>query len=197
MLSYTDDDGEDFSIRTEADLTEAILYFASGEDEGPSGSQQKITLKLDVVVEYDGPSLSDTSSLRSFESGSGTEEASEDSWGSTSYYTHGSRQSARRELEDVDEEEDLEERMTIMDLEGSERATRPVDEGQRSHLDSELGSRWLREQTTLARRKGSSALGRQRRSVHSEDEDDSDQEVGDLNLIQDAKGSKFIGLVKD
>lgn len=198
-LTYTDDNGEDFTILSEDDLTEAILYFASGEDEGGAGSSQpKITLRLDVLVEYDGPSLSDTSSLRSFESGTGSggtddEDLSEGSWRSSSYYTHSSRHTNRRELEDVDEEDDLEERMTVMDLDGSSRrSVTPREDGPSSHLDSELGSRWLREQSNLARRKGGSALGKARMRNHDEEEDyDSDQDGGELNLIRDAKGSKF------
>ena len=80
-LSYTDDDGEEFSLRNEIDFTEAISYFTSGDDDQalstysgdgqahqatPSYSLQKINLRLEVVVEYDGPSLSDTSSILSF-----------------------------------------------------------------------------------------------------------------------------------
>lgn len=103
FLVYLDDDGEEFSIRNEADLTEAIAYFISGDDDqalstysGGSGanpsrplpfSSQKITIRLDIVVEYDGPSLSDTSSLSSFRTGEGESEdgQSEGSWRSSGY----------------------------------------------------------------------------------------------------------------
>mgnify|MGYP002718825851 CR=1 FL=1 len=84
-LTYFDDDGEDFSIRCEEDLTEAISYFVSGDDEasasvysghstgrmalGPGPSTQKISIRVEVVVEYDGPSLSDTSSILSLSTG--------------------------------------------------------------------------------------------------------------------------------
>jgi hypothetical protein len=204
-LTYADDDGEDFTVRTEADLTEAILYFASGDDDASlrsgSGSQQKIVLRLEVVVEYDGPSLSDTSSLRSFESGSGTDTGTEEdsashsgsSWRSSSYYSHTPSGAAGRELEDVDEE-DLGERMTVVglgDLGEGGSARRPLDPGPSSHMtQSELGSRWLREQEALARRNGGSARGKMRRR-DDDDEDDSDQEMGDLNLIRDAKGKYY------
>lgn len=91
-IAYTDDYGEDFDIVSEADLTEAIAYFSSGndpEDYGTSlgaptlysadwnqparenanlpvfhpSSKNKIVLRVHVVVEYDGPSLSDTASF--------------------------------------------------------------------------------------------------------------------------------------
>ncbi|GMK56642.1 hypothetical protein CspeluHIS016_0304820 [Cutaneotrichosporon spelunceum] len=72
-LAYTDDDGEEYPIKNEADLTEAIGYFASGDDDrsirdsdrGIALPVQKITMRVEVVVEYDGPSLSDTSSIAS------------------------------------------------------------------------------------------------------------------------------------
>lgn len=72
-LAYTDDDGEEYPIKSEADLTEAIGYFVSGDDDhsirgsdrGVSLPVQKITVRVEVVVEYDGPSLSDTSSIAS------------------------------------------------------------------------------------------------------------------------------------
>jgi hypothetical protein len=61
-------------IVTDADLTEAILYFQSGVDDVPVSSaasyysarsvgSRKITLRVHVQVDYDGPSLSDTASL--------------------------------------------------------------------------------------------------------------------------------------
>ncbi|KAG8796807.1 hypothetical protein FRC17_007955, partial [Serendipita sp. 399] len=68
-------------ITSDDDLTEAIQYFHLGDDIGPvssnasaysgrssgSGSSRKITLRVDVRVDYDGPSLSDTASLSSLE----------------------------------------------------------------------------------------------------------------------------------
>ncbi|KAJ9109887.1 hypothetical protein QFC19_001867 [Naganishia cerealis] len=104
-IAYTDEDGEDFDIVSEADLTEAVSYFSSGldpEDYGTSvgaptlysadwnnpardhstlpifqpSSRNKIVLRVHVVVEYDGPSLSDTASI--VESSS---EFSRDAWG--------------------------------------------------------------------------------------------------------------------
>lgn len=87
-LAYVDDDGEEYPIKTEADLTEAIAYFVSGDDDHSirTGSEgvgarlahpaPKITMRVDVVVEYDGPSLSDTSSIASLSL------SSENSWSS-------------------------------------------------------------------------------------------------------------------
>ncbi|WVO18309.1 hypothetical protein L204_106024 [Cryptococcus depauperatus] len=85
-LAYTDDDGEEFNISSENDLTEAIAYFISGDNDTAqpnyatlgnqasfSSSSTRITVRLDVVVEYDGPSLSDISSISSFQTGSGSE----------------------------------------------------------------------------------------------------------------------------
>jgi hypothetical protein len=79
VVSYKDDDGEVTDINSEEDLTEAIQYFHSGDD-GPisssasayssrssSSSGRKIVLRVDVHVDYDGPSLSDTASLSSLE----------------------------------------------------------------------------------------------------------------------------------
>lgn len=77
-MSYQDDDGETTDILNEHDLTEAIQYFYAGADDNAStnGSilsgysgriSRKITLRIKVAVEYDGPSLSDTGSLVSLE----------------------------------------------------------------------------------------------------------------------------------
>ncbi|KAF9561215.1 hypothetical protein CPC08DRAFT_801895 [Agrocybe pediades] len=76
-VSYKDDDGEITVISTDADLTEAIQYFQAGDDaplssaasilSGRSFGPRKITLRVDISVDYDGPSLSDTSSLASIE----------------------------------------------------------------------------------------------------------------------------------
>ncbi|PVF94534.1 hypothetical protein CPB86DRAFT_808508 [Serendipita vermifera] len=79
IVSYKDDDGEVTDINSDEDLTEAIQYFHSGDD-GPisssasayssrssSSSGRKIVLRVDVHVDYDGPSLSDTASLSSLE----------------------------------------------------------------------------------------------------------------------------------
>ncbi|GHJ88425.1 hypothetical protein NliqN6_4827 [Naganishia liquefaciens] len=94
-IAYRDEDGEDYDIVSEADLTEAVAYFSSGfdaEDHGTSlgaptlysadwnhqangggtdnhlpvfhpSSRNKVVLRVHVVVEYDGPSLSDTASF--------------------------------------------------------------------------------------------------------------------------------------
>lgn len=77
-ITYTDDDGEVTDIWTDSDLTEAIRYFSPVHEErpvsssssilsGPSITRGKITLRVRISVEYDGPSLSDTSSLVSLE----------------------------------------------------------------------------------------------------------------------------------
>lgn len=77
-IAYKDDDGEVTDITTDVDLTEAIHYFQAGVDDIPVSSAQsilsgrsfgnrKITLRVDITVDYDGPSLSDTSSLVSLE----------------------------------------------------------------------------------------------------------------------------------
>lgn len=64
-------------INTEADLTEAIRYFCPGGGDDPplssaasilsgrSFGRNKITLRVKITIDYDGPSLSDTSSLAS------------------------------------------------------------------------------------------------------------------------------------
>ncbi|KAJ6581877.1 hypothetical protein B0H19DRAFT_1116820 [Mycena capillaripes] len=77
-IAYKDDDGEVTDITTDSDLTEAIQYFQAGGDDPPLSSaasilsgrsfgNRKITLRVNITVDYDGPSLSDTSSLASLE----------------------------------------------------------------------------------------------------------------------------------
>ncbi|KAF7977582.1 hypothetical protein HWV62_3170 [Athelia sp. TMB] len=77
-IAYKDDDGEVTDITTESDLTEAIQYFQAGSDDPPMSSaasilsgrsfgNRKITLRVHITVDYDGPSLSDTSSLASMD----------------------------------------------------------------------------------------------------------------------------------
>lgn len=74
-ISWKDDDGEIVYISTEDDLTEAICYFCSGDDaQSSSGSSilgfgrgKDVVLNVTIVVDYDGPSLSDTSSLASLD----------------------------------------------------------------------------------------------------------------------------------
>ncbi|KAJ7656338.1 hypothetical protein DFH06DRAFT_470398 [Mycena polygramma] len=77
-IAYKDDDGEVTDITTDSDLTEAIQYFQAGSDDPPLSSaasilsgrsfgNRKITLRVNISVDYDGPSLSDTSSLASLE----------------------------------------------------------------------------------------------------------------------------------
>lgn len=79
-MTYKDDDGEITDVLSDEDLTEAIQYFQAGGDDGAgpstSGSMfsgysgrtsRKITLRLAITVDYDGPSLSDTASLASMD----------------------------------------------------------------------------------------------------------------------------------
>lgn len=77
MITYKDDDGEITTITNDTDLTEAIQYFHTGDDvplssaasilSGRSFGSRKVTLKVQITVDYDGPSLSDTSSLISLD----------------------------------------------------------------------------------------------------------------------------------
>ncbi|KAI6024406.1 hypothetical protein EDC04DRAFT_2574197, partial [Pisolithus marmoratus] len=87
VISYRDDDGEVTDITTEADLTEAIQYFQAGSDDPPLSSaasilsgrsfgSKRITLRVHITVDYDGPSLSDTSSLVSLDEYRGRNESS-------------------------------------------------------------------------------------------------------------------------
>ena len=79
-IVWTDDEGDKCSIREDTDLEEAISYFASEGVEPPipsnmsvsssgrsSSGSRKITIYVDVCVDYDGPSLSETSSIASRE----------------------------------------------------------------------------------------------------------------------------------
>lgn len=72
-ITYKDDDGEVVNINSDTDLTDAIEFFAGGSDDatsilsGRSFGQRKVTLRVDILVDYDGPSLSDTSSLISLD----------------------------------------------------------------------------------------------------------------------------------
>ncbi|KAG5636236.1 hypothetical protein H0H81_008717 [Sphagnurus paluster] len=76
-IAYKDDDGEITTIAADSDLTEAIQYFQAGDDaplssaasilSGRSFGTRKVTLRVQITVDYDGPSLSDTSSLISLD----------------------------------------------------------------------------------------------------------------------------------
>jgi len=69
----------------DSDLIEAIQYFQAGDDaplssaasilSGRSFGPRKITLRVNITVDYDGPSLSDTSSLASLEEFKGRNES--------------------------------------------------------------------------------------------------------------------------
>ncbi|KZP01547.1 hypothetical protein CALVIDRAFT_474143, partial [Calocera viscosa TUFC12733] len=78
LITYMDDDGEVTDISSNHDLTEAINYFSDGDTEsvaysgassasGRSSSGKKVTLRVRVNMENDGPSLSDTASLASMD----------------------------------------------------------------------------------------------------------------------------------
>jgi len=77
-IVWTDDEGDKCSIREDSDLEEAISYFGSegAEPPGPSNmsvsssgrsssGSRKITIYVDICIDYDGPSLSETSSIAS------------------------------------------------------------------------------------------------------------------------------------
>lgn len=79
-IVWTDDEGDKCSIREDSDLDEAISYFGSEGVEPPvpsnmsvsssgrsSSGSRKITIYVDICVDYDGPSLSETSSIASRE----------------------------------------------------------------------------------------------------------------------------------
>lgn len=79
-IVWTDDEGDKCSIREESDLEEAISYFGSegAEPPGPSNASvsssgrsssgsRKIIIHVDICIDYDGPSLSETSSIASRE----------------------------------------------------------------------------------------------------------------------------------
>ncbi|EPQ56589.1 hypothetical protein GLOTRDRAFT_138279 [Gloeophyllum trabeum ATCC 11539] len=91
VISYKDDDGEVTDITNELDLTEAIYYFHTDASSEPASSassilsgrsfgslgSKKITLRIQVTVDYDGPSLSDSSSLASLDDYRGRQAGSE------------------------------------------------------------------------------------------------------------------------
>ena len=232
---YVDDDGEEFDIREEADLTEAILYFEGGGDDASirSGAQDvltKVQVRLEVVVEYDGPSLSDTSSLRSYShEGSGEEQE----WGS-SYYTEswgssvsglstrpserdrrdGAAAATYDSTSDTNHDRDRDDEATeyagardlsVSELDLQDHVARPLPPltGPESTpapamlTHSELGSRWLREQKDLAKRKlprlinvQSSSVGARstRRWDSDSDSFGSEERVGDIALVKDERG---------
>lgn len=79
-IVWTDDEGDRCSIREDSDLDEAISYFGSEGAEPPvpsnmsvsssgrsSSGSRKITIYVDICIDYDGPSLSETSSIASRE----------------------------------------------------------------------------------------------------------------------------------
>ena len=229
------------------------MFFVSGDDDAPSGSSphRKVTLRLDVVVEYDGPSLSDTSSIRSVSTG---DERSESSWRSSgyeeSYRSYGSNGLQDEAIEEEEEErrteyaavnggpllsglgemslglrcssasgrfrdpdrmrEDSSDNFTVSGphlsapissrplpqpppLTGSDRDPAPI-----LLTNSELGSRWLHEQSRLAtRRRGPGTTpSRNDRRYDSDDESlGSDEETrGDFALVRDGRRSTFSGV---
>ncbi|KXN92381.1 hypothetical protein AN958_06999 [Leucoagaricus sp. SymC.cos] len=77
IISWRDDDGEITSVHSNDDIIDAVSYFNTGDDaplssaasilSGRSFTSRRITIRFDVNMEYEGPSLSDTSSLASFD----------------------------------------------------------------------------------------------------------------------------------
>ena len=72
------DEGDNCSIRRDSDLDEAISYFDSERAQLPAPSNmsisssgfsssrnRKITIYVDICIDYDGPGLSETSSIAS------------------------------------------------------------------------------------------------------------------------------------
>jgi hypothetical protein len=219
-LAYVDDDGEEYSIRSEAEFTEAIAYFVSGDDDGSisthSGnsrivsSTQKITIRLEVVVEYDGPSLSDTSSLFSSRT-SLYEQESEASWQSetnshvSQARTEG-RYSTNGTVDDQRPESQLSgstQRLSLSDQSTAIPPTREVPPSAESGIDpslslltqSDLGNRWLKEQSRLTHHRHgvkSRSSGTQRNYDSDEETINSDEEnLGDIALERDARGSEL------
>lgn len=247
-LTYTDDDGETFDIRSEADLTEAIAYFVSGDDDqaqstysGTTGvppprpmpfSSKRVSLKLEVVLEYDGPSLSDTSSISSFRTGTERDGdgdgASQGSWSESGYGS--SYRSYGSGLEDAIPEEDgvteyappgrdqsrsdaqrdsLINGFDGLGLETVAGGPQPAQTYHRGPLTgpdsdpapsllthSDLGSRWLREQSRLPRRAAGPASRRSAaRSRRYESDEESlgsdDENLGDIALVRDARGRYY------
>ncbi|WOO83671.1 ZZ-type zinc finger domain-containing protein [Vanrija pseudolonga] len=245
VLTYTDDDGEEYHVRTEADLTDAISYFASGDDEGAHSSgaagrppaPPKISMRVDVVVEYDGPSLSDTSSIASFRTSEHSWHSSERSAarsdGRSSFEYRSSRGSRYSSVPPITT--DLADPLGAMRLsspgstlsggpssgrstvlQGRPRASLPPPEldaasasaysrhrgarTENAYYDdtapalmghSELGSRWLREQSQLANRMPRLRLGGRRYDSDDEGLNSDDESLGDIELVQDARGRYY------
>ncbi|WWC91357.1 uncharacterized protein L201_006300 [Kwoniella dendrophila CBS 6074] len=264
-LAYTDDDGEEFSLRTETDLTEAIGYFVSGDDDaamsnhsGSSSGQmmypfsaRKITIRLDVLVEYDGPSLSDTSSVSSFRTSTGSlleserdGKTSQGSWSSDNYEESltsrrsssgfgtlrqnsepvsvaGRRTSTIQQMSSLDlndknryapRSDTVTPKNVSIHSSGSSNKTSqphlpPILTGPESDpapsllTHTDLGTRWLREQSSLAARKlGPAPRQRAKRSSYDSDEDSygSDEESpGDIALVRDARGRYYYSYQTD
>ncbi|WWC64178.1 uncharacterized protein I303_106786 [Kwoniella dejecticola CBS 10117] len=246
-LAYTDDDGEEFFIKSETDLTEAIHYYVSGDDDAAasfhSGSNsgrmtygfaaQKIVLRLDVLVEYDGPSLSDTSSISSFRTGtnsfsdSGTEAKSQGTLRSSFYAeTLGSGSSGQERSiggSGTSGRDSTLHQFSLLNLEADDGQDRdlsgsatprepyivpsaPILTGPESDpapsllTHSDLGTRWLREQSRLASRKlGPAPKSLARSGDYDSDEDSygSDEEPGEIALVRDARGRYYYSYQTD
>lgn len=206
------------------------LYSRSGISIPPS----KITLRLDVVVEYDGPSLSDTSSIASFPTSDGSSfmsrrsGLSSDSRLSDPYTTrsgaHGYRTDPNR-LSDYSRS-DYTERYDPRYYAASRRSSATSGTQRRPTVDrelasvtgsfesavlddgasgltasttpnftqSELGSRWLREQSQIASRMPRLRLRRREFEDGDPDPDASDEEIGDISLVRDARGRGYLAV---
>ncbi|KAJ7017714.1 hypothetical protein C8F04DRAFT_970323 [Mycena alexandri] len=127
VIAYKDDDGEVTDMSTDSDLTEAIQYFQAGTDDPPLSSaasilsgrsfgsrkSNTITLRVNITVDYDGPSLSDTSSLASMEE-------------YRDKNRNGSQQSFSFGAPSVDLDDDS---ITVSSRDAISRAERPVHDG--------------------------------------------------------------------
>lgn len=223
-LAYVDDDGETCAMRSESDLDEAIDYF--GDDDqaesaysgrpGPSSGVSRIIIRVDVILEYDGPSLSDTSSVSSFRTGS-RDDRTESGWESSAYGSYRTGDSASDEglteygggsaTDSVRRALDTRLRLEEHPVDASARrysnssrsTSRPITPRPLTGPDSEqapsllthteLGHRWLREQSRMARRPAQEPV--RHRQYESDDESfGSDEDLGDLALIRDARGSE-------
>lgn len=219
-LSYVDEDGEETAIKTEDDWTETINWFLSGDEEASLANGQpnlqfrdstKIVVRLDIVVEYDGPSLSDTSSLADSSEYSSSDSQtdyseSEKSWTQASRRSssHFGLSSGSNRVQTFHEQgqRSVEDGTAGPTSIGSH--TFPLDSAptqmQTSVPPGDLSSRWLEEQTRLAKRKmgtpsssGSPSTSRPESDDGSSFIDSEDEHsVGSLSLSQDPSGRTYL-----
>lgn len=185
VVSYKDDDGEVTDISTDSDLTEAIQYFQAGSDDPPLssagsilsgrsfGGKRRITLRVHITVDYDGPSLSDTSSLASLEDYKGRNKSN----GELSWTEVGSPGEAEDDRSPTASQSPFER---VLSLSASDR-----------------GAAWLRDQNarTIKAMLGTSPEPSESdsRSVSMSEEEQRPQENidGDLALQRDPRGKYY------